>query len=341
MTSSMRSIVVYYSQTGNTQRVAEAIRDGLEAAAGSCDLAAIAEVSPADVAGYDLVGVGSPVWGGRATPNVMDFIAGLPAPPEDRARAAGPEGSAAPAGRHAFFFCTHGTTPGQVMSAGVRALTGRGLTVVGWEDWYGSVFLPHMPKPYFTDGHPDTVDLQEAALFGVEMAERSRLLRGGATGILPRMPEGEDYIDLYGDDPPEPPPGGPADSPEFASPPLTVDEAKCTGCGLCAENCPVGNIDLSGFVPVFKSKDCPRCYFCEGLCPEGAIECDFDATTTLFGAGGEHLRDMARRLEAAELKGRFRRLVPLAEVGWTTPWHTVSGHPRFQLLSFRNPRITK
>ena len=49
-----------------------------------------------------------------------------------------------------------------------------------------------------------------------------------------------------------------------------VDEARCTGCGLCAAECPLGLI--SGEVPrVDEPGRCVRCQHCMAVCPEGAL----------------------------------------------------------------------
>ena len=55
-------------------------------------------------------------------------------------------------------------------------------------DWYGSVFLPEMPHPYPTDGHPDEIDLKEAEDFGREMVENSRRIHNGQTELIPPEP---------------------------------------------------------------------------------------------------------------------------------------------------------
>ena len=54
------SIMVYFSSTGNTQKVASAIKDGLEAGGLQVDLKKLAEAAETDFFGYDLVCVGSP-----------------------------------------------------------------------------------------------------------------------------------------------------------------------------------------------------------------------------------------------------------------------------------------
>lgn len=60
----MKSIVIYYSPTGNTRKVAKAIRKGMEQKAGKCDIAQVKDLDPSDVDQYDLIGLGSPVWMG-------------------------------------------------------------------------------------------------------------------------------------------------------------------------------------------------------------------------------------------------------------------------------------
>ena len=74
----MRSLVVYYSQTGNTRKVARAIHKGMSSFVEQCDLASIKEVKPEDVNKYDLIGLGSPVWDGAETPNVRRFTEDIP-----------------------------------------------------------------------------------------------------------------------------------------------------------------------------------------------------------------------------------------------------------------------
>jgi len=55
----MQVLVTYFSQTGNTRRVAEAIREEVSARGFACALRDLTELTPSDLADYDLVFVGS------------------------------------------------------------------------------------------------------------------------------------------------------------------------------------------------------------------------------------------------------------------------------------------
>ncbi|HHF09855.1 MAG TPA: 4Fe-4S dicluster domain-containing protein [Methanomicrobia archaeon] len=55
-------------------------------------------------------------------------------------------------------------------------------------------------------------------------------------------------------------------------PKVIVDKEKCTGCGTCAENCPVDVYEIKNEKAVPVNEDaCIACRLCESQCPEGAI----------------------------------------------------------------------
>ncbi len=53
--------------------------------------------------------------------------------------------------------------------------------------------------------------------------------------------------------------------------PAKVDPSKCTGCGSCAEACPLECIKVDE-VAVVDENECTECGTCVDECPEGAIE---------------------------------------------------------------------
>ena len=72
----MKTLVVYDSQYGNTARVAEAIG---AAVAGESRVLRIGEAKPSELGSFDLVIVGAPTQGGRATDAMRAFLDRVPA----------------------------------------------------------------------------------------------------------------------------------------------------------------------------------------------------------------------------------------------------------------------
>ena len=54
--------------------------------------------------------------------------------------------------------------------------------------------------------------------------------------------------------------------------PTPVAGAKCTGCGFCAEHCPVDAIVVTDLRAHMDASKCIRCYCCHELCPHLAVE---------------------------------------------------------------------
>ena len=72
----MKTLVIYDSVYGNTQKIAQAIGDSLT---GEVKVTQIGTMSASEVRSFDLVIVGSPGHGGRATPSIDAFLKQLPA----------------------------------------------------------------------------------------------------------------------------------------------------------------------------------------------------------------------------------------------------------------------
>jgi len=310
----VKSIVIYYSQSGNTKKMAQAIHEGMSQAGERVNIARLQDVDPRrDLAGYDLIGLGSPVHRHKELPNVTQFI----------------DSMQSVEGKHGFSFCTHGALPGYYVARTVAAMQQRGLTAIGWKNWFTSVFFPVTPKPYFTDGHPDEIDLKEGQDFGREMVQNSRRISQGETQLIPVLPMGKEYEDLYEVVPVPSQEDYKAGKDCEANMQVKVNPERCNfpKCTFCVDNCPMHCIDFDRYTPA-TAPTCAKCWLCEQTCPRGAIEVDWapfqkhhDPMTVNW---------LGKSLEVFEAQGRFRRLVPPDQVGWDTPTWTYK-KPRFKI----------
>jgi flavodoxin/NAD-dependent dihydropyrimidine dehydrogenase PreA subunit len=255
----MKSIIIYFSQTGNTEKIAKAIQAGIKQIAGHCDILKIKDANPKKLYEYDLIGVGSPVHGPLGCTGTflddMKFVGG----------------------KHAFIFCTHGTMPGKFFPSVYEKMNRKGLKVIGCGDWYGDCYLLHEPEPYWTTGHPDEIDLNEAEAFGRELVQKSWRISAGETDLI--LPEPQETA--------LPPlPSSQGNAPPFDiiglekvlhsfPTKLKYHKEKCLfpQCRICMDNCPLDGIDLS-VDPLILAKPCINCEFCARVCPTGALDMD-------------------------------------------------------------------
>lgn len=85
-----------------------------------------------------------------------------------------------------------------------------------------------------------------------------------------------------------------------------INEDKCTGCGLCAQDCPSMIIAMGDYPYIKEGKEnhCIKCQHCLAVCPEGAL--------SIFGKNPDNSLPVDRKLPDAETFIRmikFRRSV--------------------------------
>ncbi len=58
-----KAAVIYWSQTGNTQQMAEAVAEGIQNAGGEVNLCQVSDITPEAAAGYSRLALGCPAMG--------------------------------------------------------------------------------------------------------------------------------------------------------------------------------------------------------------------------------------------------------------------------------------
>ena len=243
----MRIVILYFSGTGNTHwaanEIARSLADrGWEARALSIETVNEAEVT-ALVQETDIQGIGYPIYGSDTPEPIKDLIERLP------------EGS----GKSAMVFCTQWQFSGDGAMVAGRELRKKGYDI----RWTLHLKMPNnvcvtaMPLPYTAeyDKHIPTLEKARKRIDNLVdhmvNGEKSRWPSCRLMGALQRVP----YRLLYD---------------RFRDAP-SLEDARCTGCGRCARNCPAGNIKMEHGLARFSDK-CVMCMRCYCFCPATAIK---------------------------------------------------------------------
>ena len=240
--------IVYFSQTGNTRKVAEAMAVTFRDLGHSVRTLPLKKASPKDATRGDLLGVGSPCFTGQAPTPIKDFLRSLPLLRNKRA----------------FVFATSGGAPGKVLYDLTRLLRQKGAEVLGGTLIRGECYHP---APCFIKrypGRPNAEDLERARRFALNVAEHVSM---GKTGLVARsrldaFRKEWGLYDFEGMLTPDP-------LVRLVLPKPKLNPARCNKCQWCFYECPMDNIILKPF-PIPGAR-CIRCYRCLTGCPEKAF----------------------------------------------------------------------
>ncbi len=244
----MKSVLFYFSATGNTEYGAGLVRSGIEAIPGNeCECLDIKYYSPKLLRNYDLVGFASPVFAYKPALNILELIETLP--PGD--------------GMPCFTFVSYAGDLSNVHWIFKRRLQAKGYTVIaqGHMLAQGSWTTSRAPGRLEYENEPSPATQDATVGFGKDIPSAFRAFQAGTQ--IPVKPAFRPLIThlvsyFY-------------NKKVLRSLFVTkVNEKSCNRCGTCVKGCPTGRMSFDRF-PSPKGT-CIGCYRCINLCPKNAIE---------------------------------------------------------------------
>jgi ferredoxin/flavodoxin len=242
-----KAIVLWFSQTGFTERYGKLIARRLEMAGLTVDAGEIRRMEPSSLPSYDLIVFGSPVFHYDIPPNVKQWLDETPSID----------------GRAVAAFVSFGGPEGNQYNAAcsvLEPLTKRGGVPVGlssfmnlatfpYPDWKGPGIQENLHLPdegtynqvrAFSAGILDRIRQDFPITFSRKFTLRENLSVLPLAGILKLYTE------------------------------HTINQEKCIGCGTCVRKCPVKAISL--VKGTIDREHCLGCFGCFNNCPTGAME---------------------------------------------------------------------
>lgn len=240
--------MVCFSQTGNTQKVAQAIGGAFEEKGCQVQIIPLEKAEPTEAVKCDIFAVGTPCFVSKAPTPVKNFLKDIPSLE----------------GKPVFVFATSGGAPGRVLYDLKLLIEKKGGHVIDGLLIRGEQFYPVPCVLGRYPGRPNNEDLSKAKKFA------QGIFKHGENGNTHPVNEGHPKIlnkrfnfyniaGLIMTDP----------MIRLLLPSPKVEQSKCNECGICEVHCPTQSITLSPY-PEF-NKQCIRCYRCFTVCPEEAI----------------------------------------------------------------------
>ncbi len=240
----MKIAIFYFSGTGNTQKVAQAYQRYFEEQGNECGLFPLPHKEQVDLTKYDLVGFGYPIHSFNAPQIMLKFAKSLPKPRKGDKHVT-----------RAFIFKSSGepVKMSRVSSLKfIKILKRRGVYVANEYQYvmpYNMIFrhTDHTAyKMWETAKKLIPLDCADI-LSGVERHEKKMPFGGFLAWILRCEHWGAHVIGVG-----------------------YRTTKSCVGCGICAKNCPAGNITMKNGKPKFGG-NCYICARCSFHCPKDSI----------------------------------------------------------------------
>ena len=243
-----KCLMLYFSLGGTTGRVANSIANGLNSANCKVDLCNIKDSEVPELKGYELLGIGTPVYYYRPTFNVIDTLNSLP----DLK------------GMAYFTFILYGTYRFDTDIIINKILSSKNAYQIGCYHCYGEdYFLGYLKRGFlFSPNHPTSQELEKAEVFGREVISNYK-------NNLPvksddeQKPKVINRIQRFS--------VNQWLSKNILNKFFKVNRNKCNSCGICIKECPTENISMDEDKHPTWGSNCILCLYCELKCPKEAI----------------------------------------------------------------------
>lgn len=193
---------------------------------------------------YPLIILGSPTYFHHAPPVFTNFVKKMPDASFDQSVA--------------LLSTFGGVSSGVILHDLATILYGKKYSLIGGIKVLTEHSLTFQENQPFYSGHPDEKDIETIKAFGKEISIRllNKTRRRYSPVAFKDKPGLINFIDKHINK---------IENFTWAMPNVKVNGKICTGCGLCARNCPTNNIKLEDIA--VHGKNCTYCYSCVRNCP--------------------------------------------------------------------------
>ncbi len=254
----MNITLIYFSQTGNTRKISNAMAQTFTNAGHNVTNRDMRKMKAEDLLSSDLIGIGSPTFEAHAPTPVKEFIKSLTQLENKRA----------------FVFATGCGAAGNVLSDLTKLLKKRGANVIG--DFFSLGEISH-PAPCLigkTPNRPNKEDLNSATNFALTISEHLNNKKINRKDLKAKIKKG--FYNIVGSIA-----GSDWVIQTLVPKPKNIKE-KCKQCNLCVKECPIDNIKLNPY-PILNNK-CIRCYRCLNVCPSKAFNVNWTLGNIIISA---------------------------------------------------------